>query len=169
MLVNPSGLPGHWMGIDMNIEHLIRSLKFLFAAKGVRASWDRLGDISAGIDFINRIKKQVGLAMRGYRGQRHHDADTSDLLRKVAKNVREYELLSFKRDRERYPNISAKPATDILMEGKKKLRSSLVKTFNDKIRASLRGRMVDDEGASVCEEQDEIAPMALECLGDENE
>ena len=27
MLVNPSGLPGHWMGIDMNIEHLIRSLK----------------------------------------------------------------------------------------------------------------------------------------------
>ncbi|KAH9169075.1 hypothetical protein EDB89DRAFT_2115183 [Lactarius sanguifluus] len=27
MLVNPSGLPGHAMGIDMNIEHLIRYLK----------------------------------------------------------------------------------------------------------------------------------------------
>ena len=27
MLVNPSGLPGHWMAIDMNIEHLIGYLK----------------------------------------------------------------------------------------------------------------------------------------------
>lgn len=27
MLVNPSGLKGHAMGIDMNIEHLIRYLK----------------------------------------------------------------------------------------------------------------------------------------------
>lgn len=27
MLVNVSGLPGHWMGIDLNIEHLIRYLK----------------------------------------------------------------------------------------------------------------------------------------------
>lgn len=26
-LVNPSGIPGHAMGIDMNIEHLIRYLK----------------------------------------------------------------------------------------------------------------------------------------------
>jgi hypothetical protein len=27
MLVNPSGLPGHAMGIDLNIEHLIHYLK----------------------------------------------------------------------------------------------------------------------------------------------
>jgi hypothetical protein len=27
MLVNPSGILGHAMGIDMNIEHLIRYLK----------------------------------------------------------------------------------------------------------------------------------------------
>lgn len=27
MLVNPSGVPGKAMGIDMNIEHLIRYLK----------------------------------------------------------------------------------------------------------------------------------------------
>ena len=30
MLVNPSGLPGHAMGIDLNIEHLIRYLKVRF-------------------------------------------------------------------------------------------------------------------------------------------
>ena len=78
-------------------------------------------------------------------------------------------MLSFKHVRERYSNSSVKPATDILLEGERKLRSSSVKTFNDKIRASLRGRMVDDEGASVCEELDEIAPMALECLGDDND
>jgi uncharacterized membrane protein len=27
MLVNPSGLVGHWMGADLNIEHLIGFLK----------------------------------------------------------------------------------------------------------------------------------------------
>lgn len=27
MLVNPSGRPGHAMGIDLNVEHLIRFLK----------------------------------------------------------------------------------------------------------------------------------------------
>ncbi|KAH9012405.1 hypothetical protein EDB83DRAFT_2529940 [Lactarius deliciosus] len=34
MLVNPSGLPGHAMGIDMNIEHLIRYLK-VFSSRHV--------------------------------------------------------------------------------------------------------------------------------------
>ena len=27
ILVNPSGLPGHAMGMDLNMEHLIRYLK----------------------------------------------------------------------------------------------------------------------------------------------
>jgi hypothetical protein len=33
MLINPSGLPGHWMGIDMNIEHLIGYLKVCLCAE----------------------------------------------------------------------------------------------------------------------------------------
>jgi hypothetical protein len=30
MLVNPSGLLGHWIAIDMNIEHLIQYLKVCY-------------------------------------------------------------------------------------------------------------------------------------------
>lgn len=30
MLVNVSGLPGHAMGMDLNIEHIIRYLKVWF-------------------------------------------------------------------------------------------------------------------------------------------
>jgi hypothetical protein len=29
MLINPSGIPGRAMGIDLNIEHLIRYLKVI--------------------------------------------------------------------------------------------------------------------------------------------
>ena len=67
MLVNPSGLAGHVMPMDLNIEHLIGYLKVsilpfnglltskynqqqLFAAKGMYANWDRLGNISAAIN-----------------------------------------------------------------------------------------------------------------------
>lgn len=59
ILVNPSGLDGHAMGIDLNIEHLIVYLKVInsnfvqnslnanqvnlqgiFAAKGIYSNWD---------------------------------------------------------------------------------------------------------------------------------
>ena len=107
--------------------------------------------------------------MRGYRGQTHRDPDTSDLVWKVAKNVEEYDLLSIIKDRERHPNSSAKATIDILLEGEKKLWSSSIKTFNDKVRASLRGRLVSDDGTSVCEEQDDIPPMALGSITDDTE
>ncbi|KAF8258084.1 hypothetical protein EI94DRAFT_1816167 [Lactarius quietus] len=58
MLVNPSGLPGHAMGINLNIEHLIHYLKTLFATKGIYSNWDRLGNIAAGINYLQLVKKQ---------------------------------------------------------------------------------------------------------------
>ena len=57
MLVDISGLPGHWMAIDLNIEHLIGYLKRLFTSKGVYSQWDRLGNISAAISHLQAIKK----------------------------------------------------------------------------------------------------------------
>jgi hypothetical protein len=56
MLVNISGLPGHTMAIDLNIEHLIGSLKALFALKGIYANWDWLGNLSAAINHLQKIK-----------------------------------------------------------------------------------------------------------------
>jgi len=39
--------------------------QFLFATKGLYASWDRLGDISAAVDYLQKIKKEVGIALGG--------------------------------------------------------------------------------------------------------
>jgi hypothetical protein len=71
------------------------------------ANWDRLGKISSGIIYLQKIKKQVALALRGYSSQSHTDPDTSDLVWRVANNVREHDLLLFKPARERYPNEEA--------------------------------------------------------------
>ena len=66
MIVNVSGLPGHFMAVDLNIKHLIGYLKvrehcydntincdkhfqMFFVAKSLRSSWDRLGDISGAV------------------------------------------------------------------------------------------------------------------------
>ncbi|KAF8906798.1 hypothetical protein CPB84DRAFT_1744923 [Gymnopilus junonius] len=59
MLVNISGLPGHAMAMDLNIEHLIGYLKRLFVAKGVYSNWDHFGNISAAIPHLQTIKRQV--------------------------------------------------------------------------------------------------------------
>ncbi|KAJ3775656.1 hypothetical protein FB446DRAFT_626883, partial [Lentinula raphanica] len=58
--VNVSGLPGHFMALDMNTEHQILYLKQLFAAKGLYSTWDRLSDISPAISEIQKIKKHFG-------------------------------------------------------------------------------------------------------------
>lgn len=145
MLVNPSGLVGHWMGADLNIEHLIGYLKFLFASKGLYASWDRLADISAAVDYLQKIKKEVGEVLGGYKGKTHTSPDTSDLVWKVANDVRELELLVFKLDRQRYPNDCASPVTDVLMKGEQKLKLSSLKTFNTKIRVFMSGYCIEDE------------------------
>jgi len=180
MLVNPSGLEGHWMGIDMNIEHFIGYLKvssiisfkgtltcweqFLFSSKGLYAGWDTLGNISAAIEYLQKIKKQVGLALRGYRGSSHTTPDTSSLVWKVANNVKEAELLLFKIHREHHPNSDAKSVLNLLDEGEKKLRSSSLKTFNKKIHALNEGY-----DTSSFEEVDELSGPDFRTVIEEDE
>ncbi|KAG9310626.1 hypothetical protein JVU11DRAFT_9194 [Chiua virens] len=53
MLVNLTGIEGHCMPIDLNIEHLIKFLKHFFAAKGIYASRDHLAT-------INKVAHKVG-------------------------------------------------------------------------------------------------------------
>ncbi|KAG2005990.1 hypothetical protein CC2G_002349 [Coprinopsis cinerea AmutBmut pab1-1] len=92
-LVNPSGLPGCWMGADMNIEHLIRYLKALFASKGLYSNWNRLGNISASVNYLMLIKKQVARSLRiGYHGSTHTTPDVSKLVWRVANHAHDRRL-----------------------------------------------------------------------------
>ncbi|KAF9226185.1 hypothetical protein BS17DRAFT_776850 [Gyrodon lividus] len=76
MLVNLTGIEGHCMLIDLNIEHLIKFLKLFFAAKGAYASWDCLGNISATVDLLQSVRKQVGHALGiAYHGISHTTPD----------------------------------------------------------------------------------------------
>ncbi|KAF8873122.1 hypothetical protein BD779DRAFT_1452195, partial [Infundibulicybe gibba] len=93
LLINISGLPGHAMGIDMNIEHLIWYLKALFAAKGMYSNWERGGDISAAIDNLQTLKKQIAKSFKiSYQGSTHSDVDTSDLVWRIANTARDLKI-----------------------------------------------------------------------------
>ena len=96
MLVNPSGLPGHTMRIDLNIEHLIQYLKvncfFIFAAY---MSWQdsvtlccqrnlfELGptwEHCSWYQLYTAGKEEVTKSLKsGYQGSTHMDVDTSAL------------------------------------------------------------------------------------------
>lgn len=131
MIINISGLKGHAMPVDLNIEHQIGYLKVciiphcilftnltflyqaLFVAKGFYLSWERIADISASIHYLQNVKKQVGVAMStGYHGSTHSSPDNSGLVWRVANKVQELNLQVFLFDRE--GNSAVKPTTNIL-------------------------------------------------------
>ena len=162
MLVNISGLDGHSMAIDINMEHLIGQLKvsFLFilaictiiltlvqellSAKGLESTWDRLGDISAAIDYLNKIKKKVSSALSSsYQRSTHTTPDTSHLVWRVADKIRDEELQVY-RER-RTGNSKVKEVVDILATGEAKLKSSSLATFNKKISTMVKGHAYEDE------------------------
>ncbi|KAF9234843.1 hypothetical protein BU15DRAFT_78605 [Melanogaster broomeanus] len=154
MLVNFTGLEGHCMPIDLNIEHLIKFLKLFFAAKGVYASWDHLGDISATVDLLQNVRKQVGHALGiSYHGITHTMPDTIAAIKKVSSKVSELELHSFKPDRAE--NSLVRPVVDTLATGEQKLKSATLATFNRKVRGMMAG-----EGFEL--EEDEIAPASFD-------
>ncbi|KAH9158595.1 hypothetical protein EDB89DRAFT_2085763 [Lactarius sanguifluus] len=153
MLVNPSGLPGHAMGIDMNIEHLIRYLKTLFVAKGIYSNWDRLGNIAAGINYLQLVKKRVTNSLRsGYRGSTHTDVDTSALVWRIVNKANELGLQSVITNRD--ANSDARSVVDILSTGFKKFRTSSLATFNKKLADRGQGSLDQPEA-------DEITPCQV--------
>ncbi|KAH9055777.1 hypothetical protein EDB83DRAFT_2316127 [Lactarius deliciosus] len=112
MLVNPSSLPGHAMGIDMNIEHLIQYLKL--------------------------VKKRVTNSLRsGYRGSTHTDVDTSALVWRIANKADELGLQSVIADRD--INSDACLVVDIFTTGFRKFQTSSLATFNKKIADRAKG------------------------------
>ena len=179
MIVNLTGLVGHCMPIDLNIEHLIGYLKasaccilhvfyilshppqFLFAAKGLYSTWERLGNISAIVEFLQNIKKQVTSALGcPYKGTSHTSPDTSECVWKVGNKVKELGLDKFEADRE--GNAVAKKTVNILSLGEKRLKSSTLATFNKKVRRLHDGYLDEDAELDV----DEMPPEALSFEGD---
>jgi hypothetical protein len=166
------------MGIDLNIKHLIRYLKVrdtigihscvtkqslkcnqgLFAAKGIYSNWDRLGNIAAGINYLQLIKKRVTRSLgSGYQGSTHTDVDTSALVWRIAHKSRELGLQCATIDRE--ANTNCKAVTDVIAHGHQKFEASSLATFNKKI-ADMK------QGIPLQMEIDEIAPCQVTDITD---
>jgi hypothetical protein len=171
MLVNPSGLLGHAMGIDMNIEHLIRYLKVfyfhicyvqglmnrnkqtLFAAKGIYSNWDRLSNIAAGVNYLQLVKKQVMNSLKsGYRGSTHTNVNTSALVWQIARKANELELQTVIINRD--DKSTVRPVVDVVTAGYRKFQTSLLATFNKKVTDMRQGKSSESE-------VDEIAPCQV--------
>lgn len=153
MLVNISGLPGHWMAIDLNIEHLISYLKCLFASKGVYSQWDKLGNISAAISHLQATKKRISHSMKaGYQQLNHTVADTSVLVWHIANKAQELNLQTKLTDQ--LENKDVKPHVNLVVAGYKKFGLSLLDTFNKKIFDSKVGVL-------SIQEADDIVPVAF--------
>jgi hypothetical protein len=125
----------------------------LFAAKGIYSNWDRLGNIAAGINYLQLVKKQVTMSLKsGYRGSTHTDVDTSTLVWRVAHKAAELNLQCKVTRRE--GNSTAQPRVDILTAGYRKFQSSSLATFNKKL-ADMR------QGGISQPEVDDIAPCQV--------
>jgi hypothetical protein len=102
-----------------------------------------LGDISAAIDYLNKVKKQVSSVMNlSYQNKGHNEVDTSHLVWVVANKVREEGLQVFQEGR--VGNVKVKSVIDTLASGAAKLKSSTLKTFNRKIADMVAGRIYTD-------------------------
>ncbi|KAF8143857.1 hypothetical protein K438DRAFT_1632711, partial [Mycena galopus ATCC 62051] len=136
--------PGHCMGVDLNIEHLIRYLKILLQAKGMNSTWDRLGNTSAAIVHLQRVKKKIAAALNStYTSAGHTTPETSHLVWRVQRKVSSEGIQQFNPARSN--NTRGKLTTDISKVGEAKLKSSTLVTFNKKLLAMIEGHGFEDE------------------------
>jgi hypothetical protein len=128
-----------------------------FVAKGLRSSWDRLGDISGAVIQLQNVKKQVSNALgASYQGKTHTTPDTSRLVWKVANEVRELVLGKYLPDRK--GNDKQKLVTNLIDVGEKRLLSSTLETFNKKL-ACMKAGNVEELAGMI--EVDEIPSIQL--------
>jgi aspartyl/asparaginyl beta-hydroxylase (cupin superfamily) len=103
-----------------------------------------LGDISAAIDYLNKIKKKVSSVLSSsYQRSTHTTPDMSHLVWRVADKIRDEELQVFRV--KRLGNSKVKAVVDILATGEAKLKSSSLASFNKKNSAMVKGHAYEDE------------------------
>jgi hypothetical protein len=128
--------------------HFLTESQMLLQAKGLQSTWDRLGNISAAIHYLKKLKKQVALAMSSsYQSTTHTKPNTDHLVWIIANHIRQEKFHVYKENRP--GNAKAVVTLDILDIGEKKLKSSTLTTFNRKVRAMVEGRRYDDEQDSL--------------------
>jgi hypothetical protein len=128
----------------------------LLTAKGLESTWDRLGDTSAAIDYLNKIKKKVASTLSAsYQGLTHTTPDTSHLVWRVADNSQDNKIQVFKENRS--GNLNVKGVVDILTTEAAKLKSSSLGTFNRKVLAMINRHSYEDE-----DEGDLIPPIQFD-------
>ena len=174
MLVNPSGLKGHAMGIDMNIEHLIGYLKVriftlshlmqpfthctflkaLFAAKGIYADWDCLGNISAAMNYLQLIKKRVTTSLgTSYQGSTHTNDPVFVLVIRIADHARD---LEFQHNLQNRHDFQSKTVPNLHRVGYRKFETASLATYNKKMEDLKMGRGFD------ADETDDISPAEFQ-------
>ncbi|KAF9067630.1 hypothetical protein BDP27DRAFT_1422649 [Rhodocollybia butyracea] len=129
-LVNISGVPDHFMGADLNIEHNIGNIKETYCAKGIHADWDHLGDISASTTHTQAAKK------------------------KVAQALERKKLLEYDTNQKLNLPVKLSHITDIQEDGYQKLRW-LITSFNKRMKA----QWLEDIGDAPEMEHDKLPPM----------
>ena len=119
-------------------------LQRFFAAKGIYASWDHLGDISASVDLLQHVQKQVAKSLdTAHHGITHITPDTSASVYKVAHKVGELRLHTFTPSRGE--NNKIRPVINTLALGEHKLKSATLTTFNRKVKAMMAGEGLEAE------------------------
>ena len=132
-------------------------LQDLLTAKGLELTWDRLGDISAAIDYLNKIKKNVSSTLSSsYQSSTHTAPDTSHLVWRVADKVRDDEIQVFEENRA--GNSKVKIVVDVLATGEARLKSSSLASFNRKIRAMVDGHIYEEEADTIPQLQFSFMP-----------
>ncbi|KAJ3512134.1 hypothetical protein NMY22_g15422 [Coprinellus aureogranulatus] len=83
--VNTHGSP---IPVDLNCEYGIGKLKRLIVAKGLRHTWDNLGDVSAAINSLEDAKTQVTKVLNlGYQSRKHKKTNVTELVLTVARHI----------------------------------------------------------------------------------
>ena len=78
------------MHISFNVQHILDLTIYqaLFVSKGMYSNWERLGNISASINYLMLIKKQVARSLQvSYQGSTHTAADGSALVWRIANHA----------------------------------------------------------------------------------
>lgn len=128
-----------------------------FVAKGLRSSWDRLGDISGAVLQLQNVKKQVSKALgASYEGKMHTTPNTSPLVWKVAREVQELVLSKYQPGHK--GNDKQKVVINLIDIGEKRLLSSSLDTFNKKLACMKAGNL---DGMAGMVEEDELPTLQL--------
>lgn len=147
MLVNPKGIAGGWMAMDMMQENHNYLIKAIFSAKGSNMSWEYLQDaVSANIKTFQAISQMFEREVSIHSNSTRHKKPLTalDILR-IQENFQGCGILWTSSECAQGP-----PVVDLQCVGKEKMVGGAIGRFFDK-HTSLWGNAVDIEEAEGLE------------------